>query len=73
MAPSPSSSLNTPAGMIGGTTHSPVQDEQISQACREKIQKLRKYIEPLNRAISKLTNDGCKSIIVSFSFMITRI
>ncbi|XP_058807599.1 mediator of RNA polymerase II transcription subunit 15 isoform X2 [Phymastichus coffea] len=58
MAPSPSSSLNTPAGIIGGTTHSPVQDEQISQACREKIQKLRKYIEPLNRTILKLTNDG---------------
>ncbi|KAJ8682818.1 hypothetical protein QAD02_018610 [Eretmocerus hayati] len=58
MAPSPSSSLNTPAGMIGGAVPSPVQDEQVSQACKEKIQKLRKWIDPLNRMILKLTNEG---------------
>lgn len=60
MAPSPSSSLNTPAGIIGGAIHSPLQDDQIAQACKEKIQKLRKYIDPLNRMILKMTNEGCE-------------
>ena len=60
MAPSPSSSLNTPAGIIGGAVPSPIQDDQISQACKEKIQKLRKYIGPLNKMIIKMTNEGCK-------------
>ncbi|XP_014205272.1 mediator of RNA polymerase II transcription subunit 15 [Copidosoma floridanum] len=58
MAPSPSTSLNTPAGMIGGAVPSPLQDDQISQACKEKIQKLRKFIDPLNKMIIKLTNEG---------------
>ncbi|XP_023245576.1 mediator of RNA polymerase II transcription subunit 15-like [Copidosoma floridanum] len=57
MAPSPSSSLNTPAGALGATP-SPLQDDQISQACKEKIQKLRKFIDPLNKMIIKLTNEG---------------
>lgn len=60
MAPSPSSSLNTPAGIIGGAVASPIQDDQVSQACKEKIQKLRKFVEPLNNYILKMTKDGCK-------------
>ena len=59
MAPSPSSSLNTPASMIGGAVSSPIQDE-VHQACKEKIQKLQKYIDPLNKMIQKKTNEGCK-------------
>lgn len=76
MAPSPSTSLNTPAGMLGGTVPSPIQDDQI----KEKIQKLRKYIDPLKRMISKMTLDGCKNsikiklvsfrIFIYFSFII---
>lgn len=60
MAPSPSSSLNTPAGMIGGAVASPIQDDQLSQACKEKVRKLSKFIEPLNKMILKLTKEGCK-------------
>ncbi|KAH0563940.1 mediator of RNA polymerase II transcription subunit 15-like [Cotesia glomerata] len=52
MAPSPSSSLNTPAGM--GATPSPQED----QAYREKIRQLSKYIDPLRRMITKMGSEG---------------
>ena len=45
--------------MIGGAVSSPIQDE-VHQACKEKIQKLQKYIDPLNKMIQKKTNEGCK-------------
>ncbi|XP_017778571.1 PREDICTED: mediator of RNA polymerase II transcription subunit 15 [Nicrophorus vespilloides] len=53
MAPSPSSSLNTP----GQPTPSPVcmQDEM---AYRDKIRQLSKYIEPLTKMIQRTSNDG---------------
>ncbi|XP_034934452.1 mediator of RNA polymerase II transcription subunit 15 [Chelonus insularis] len=52
MAPSPSSSLNTPSGM--GATPSP-QDEQ---AYRDKVRQLSKYIDPLRRMITKMGSEG---------------
>ncbi|XP_057327713.1 mediator of RNA polymerase II transcription subunit 15-like [Microplitis mediator] len=52
MAPSPSSSLNTPASM--GATSSP----QENQAYREKVRQLSKYIDPLRRVITKMGSDG---------------
>ncbi|XP_011497418.1 PREDICTED: mediator of RNA polymerase II transcription subunit 15 isoform X2 [Ceratosolen solmsi marchali] len=57
MAPSPSSSLNTPAGALGATP-SPLQDDQTSQAYKDKVRKLSKYIEPLRKMILKMTNEG---------------
>ncbi|XP_046466928.1 mediator of RNA polymerase II transcription subunit 15 [Neodiprion pinetum] len=53
MAPSPSSSLNTPAGM--GATPSPLQEDQ---AYRDKVRQLSKYIEPLRRMIARMGNEG---------------
>lgn len=50
MAPSPSGSLNTP-----GATHSPMQDDQ---ACKDKILKLSKYIEPLKKAIREKSGES---------------
>ncbi|KAL7297856.1 hypothetical protein TKK_0008885 [Trichogramma kaykai] len=55
MAPSPSSSLNTPGSALGA---SPLQDEQMSQAYKEKVRKLSKYIEPLRKMILKMTAEG---------------
>ncbi|KAK0179543.1 hypothetical protein PV327_005286 [Microctonus hyperodae] len=52
MAPSPSSSLNTPGGV--GATPSPHDD----QAYRDKIRQLSKYIEPLRKMITKMGNEG---------------
>lgn len=51
MAPSPSSSLNTP----GQPGQSPMQDEQ---AYREKVRQLSKYIEPLRKMIARMGNEG---------------
>ncbi|KAG5321360.1 MED15 polymerase, partial [Pseudoatta argentina] len=53
MAPSPSSSLNTPGGV--GATPSPQQEDQ---AYRDKVRQLSKYIEPLRRMIAKMSNEG---------------
>ena len=53
MAPSPSSSLNTP----GQPNQSPM-GMQEEQAYREKVRHLSKYIEPLRRMIQKMGNDG---------------
>ncbi|KAK2584971.1 hypothetical protein KPH14_002559 [Odynerus spinipes] len=53
MAPSPSSSLNTPVAV--GATPSPQQEDQ---AYRDKVRQLSKYIEPLRRMISRMGNDG---------------
>jgi mediator of RNA polymerase II transcription subunit 15 len=55
MAPSPSSSLNTPGGV--GATPSPQQEDQ---AYRDKVRQLSKYIEPLRRMIAKMSNEGSK-------------
>ncbi|XP_011167767.1 mediator of RNA polymerase II transcription subunit 15 isoform X2 [Solenopsis invicta] len=52
MAPSPSSSLNTPGGV--GATSSPQED----QAYRDKVRQLSKYIEPLRRMIAKMSSEG---------------
>ncbi|KAJ8676221.1 hypothetical protein QAD02_012007 [Eretmocerus hayati] len=57
LVPSPSSSLGTPASALG-TLASPLQDEQMSQAYKEKVRKLSKYIEPLRGLILKMTNEG---------------
>ena len=51
MAPSPSSSLNTPGG-VGAP--SPQED----QAYRDKIRQLNRYIEPLRRMITKMGSEG---------------
>lgn len=53
MAPSPSSSLNTP----GQPGQSPMgmQDEQ---AYRDKVRQLSKYIEPLRKMIARMGTDG---------------
>ncbi|XP_006568028.1 mediator of RNA polymerase II transcription subunit 15 isoform X1 [Apis mellifera] len=53
MAPSPSSSLNTPGGV--GATPSPQQEDQ---AYRDKVKQLSKYVEPLRRMIAKMGNEG---------------
>ncbi|XP_032679689.1 mediator of RNA polymerase II transcription subunit 15 isoform X1 [Odontomachus brunneus] len=53
MAPSPSSSLNTPGGV--GATPSPQQEDQ---AYRDKVRQLSKYIEPLRRMIAKMGSEG---------------
>jgi len=53
MAPSPSSSLNTP----GQPGQSPM-GMQEDQAYREKVRQLRKYIEPLRKMIARMGNDG---------------
>lgn len=61
MAPSPSSSLNTPASALGATP-SPLQDDQTSQAYKDKVRKLSIYIEPLRKMILKMTNEGSKCL-----------
>lgn len=53
MAPSPSSSLNTP----GQPGQSPM-GMQEEQAYREKVRQLSKYIEPLRKMIARIGNDG---------------
>jgi len=58
MAPSPSSSLNTPGGV--GATPSPQQEDQ---AYRDKVRQLSKYIEPLRRMIAKMSSEGSKEMI----------
>ncbi|XP_051168893.1 mediator of RNA polymerase II transcription subunit 15 [Leptopilina boulardi] len=52
MAPSPSSSLNTPAGM--GTAPSPMEDHVY----KETLRRLTKYIEPLRKMITRLNGEG---------------
>lgn len=53
MAPSPSSSLNTP-GQLGQSPMSVQED----QAYREKIRQLSKYVEPLRKMVSKMDPVG---------------
>lgn len=52
MAPSPSSSLNTPGGV--GATPSPQEDA----AYREKIRHLSKYVDPLRKMTAKMGSEG---------------
>nr|CAD7440652.1 unnamed protein product [Timema bartmani] len=54
MAPSPSSSLNTPGPAV--PTPSPC-NMQEDQAYRDKVRQLSKYIEPLRRMIARMGND----------------
>lgn len=54
MAPSPSSSLNTPAGQLG---QSPISIQE-DQAYREKIRQLSKYVEPLRKMVSRMDPVG---------------
>lgn len=53
MVPSPSSSLNTPAGP--GATPSPQQEDQ---AYKDKVRQLSKYTEPLRKMIAKMSSEG---------------
>lgn len=62
MAPSPSSSLNTPGQAVPTPSPCSIQEDQ---AYREKARQLSKYIEPLRRMIAKMGNDG------SFLFSVT--
>jgi hypothetical protein len=55
MAPSPSSSLNTPGPAVPTPSPCSLQDDQ---AYREKVRQLSKYIEPLRRMINRIGNDG---------------
>ena len=55
MAPSPSSSLNTPAGMTGNP--GPMEDH----AYKEKVRKLTKYVEPLRKMIARSSGEGSKN------------
>ncbi|KAF5295040.1 hypothetical protein FQR65_LT10593 [Abscondita terminalis] len=57
MAPSPSSSLNTP----GQPGPSPM-GMQEDQAYREKVRQLSKYIEPLRKMIAKMGNDDVEKL-----------
>lgn len=59
MAPSPSSSLNTPLG--AGAAPSPLGGGGgggDDHAYREKVRQLSKYIDPLRRMIERMVNDG---------------
>lgn len=56
MAPSPSSSLNTPLGV--GAAPSPSGATSDDHAYREKVRQLSKYIDPLRRMIDRMVNDG---------------
>lgn len=58
MAPSPSSSLNTP----GQPNQSPM-GMQEEQAYREKVKQLSKYIEPLRKMIARIGNDADRKCI----------
>lgn len=55
MAPSPSSSLNTPGQAVPTPSPMGMQEEQ---AYREKVRQLSKYIEPLRKMIARMGNDG---------------
>jgi mediator of RNA polymerase II transcription subunit 15 len=55
MAPSPSSSLNTPGPAVPTPSPCSLQEDQ---AYREKVRQLSKYIEPLRRMINRMGNDG---------------
>jgi mediator of RNA polymerase II transcription subunit 15 len=55
MAPSPSSSLNTPGPTVPTPSPCSLQEDQ---AYREKVRQLSKYIEPLRRMINRMGNDG---------------
>ncbi|XP_049829422.1 mediator of RNA polymerase II transcription subunit 15 isoform X2 [Schistocerca gregaria] len=59
MAPSPSSSLNTPGPAV--PTPSPCS-QQEDQAYIEKVRQLSKYIEPLRRMIAKMGNDDVEKL-----------
>lgn len=63
MAPSPSSSLNTP----GQPNQSPM-GLQEEQAYREKVKQLSKYIEPLRRMIARIGNDADRKFQFSTHF-----
>uniref|UniRef100_A0A6M2DN10 Putative positive cofactor 2 pc2 subunit of a multiprotein coactivator of rna polymerase ii n=1 Tax=Xenopsylla cheopis TaxID=163159 RepID=A0A6M2DN10_XENCH len=60
MAPSPSSSLNTPGQAV--PTASPLAVQQEEQAYREKARQLSKYIEPLRRMIARIGNDDVEKL-----------
>lgn len=68
MAPSPSSSLNTPGGV--GATPSPQQEDQ---AYRDKVRQLSKYIEPLRRMIAKMSSEGSKCLLVKINCLTLKV
>ncbi|XP_037048630.1 mediator of RNA polymerase II transcription subunit 15-like isoform X1 [Bradysia coprophila] len=55
MAPSPSSSINTPGQAVA--VPSPLNPHE-EQQYREKYRQLTKYIEPLKRMVARIGNDG---------------
>ncbi|XP_075211650.1 mediator complex subunit 15 isoform X2 [Lycorma delicatula] len=59
MAPSPSSSLNTPGQAVPTPSPCSIQEDQ---AYREKARQLSKYIEPLRRMIAKMGNDDVEKL-----------
>ncbi|XP_069697565.1 mediator of RNA polymerase II transcription subunit 15 isoform X2 [Periplaneta americana] len=59
MAPSPSSSLNTPGPAVPTPSPCSLQEDQ---AYREKVRQLSKYIEPLRRMINRMGNDDVEKL-----------
>ncbi|KAJ9595965.1 hypothetical protein L9F63_012858, partial [Diploptera punctata] len=59
MAPSPSSSLNTPGPAVPTPSPCSLQEDQ---AYKEKVRQLSKYIEPLHRMINRLGNDDVEKL-----------
>lgn len=55
LAPSPSSSINTPGQAVA--VPSPLNPHE-EQQYREKYRQLTKYIEPLKRMVARIGNDG---------------
>lgn len=55
LAPSPSSSINTPGQSVA--VPSPLNPHE-EQQYREKYRQLTKYIEPLKRMVARIGNDG---------------
>lgn len=55
MAPSPSSSINTPGQAVA--VPSPLNPHE-EQQYREKYRQLTKYIDPLKRMVARIGNDG---------------
>ena len=56
MAASPSSSLNTPAGM--GAAPSPMEDHVY----KETLRRLMKYIDPLRKMVARSNGEGSKDL-----------
>ncbi|KAK7865739.1 hypothetical protein R5R35_005525 [Gryllus longicercus] len=59
MAPSPSSSLNTPGQTVPTPSPCSLQEDQ---AYRDKVRQLSKYIEPLRRMIARMGNDDVEKL-----------